>query len=97
MSNSDQDNQAVLWATHTAPQLEHWSEGVQAIVNAKVQDPSKVADEVDVLLPLAGIGICQKESRQPTFDNESGHIHVIFAVRTHIKSLQLVVDVTTMT
>jgi hypothetical protein len=58
---SAQDNRAVLSATHTAAQIAHWSAGAQAMVNAKVWDPSKATDEVDVSPP--GIANHQKEQR----------------------------------
>ncbi|KAJ7913986.1 hypothetical protein B0H13DRAFT_1873448 [Mycena leptocephala] len=74
----NQDNQLVLSATHTAAQITQWSEGMQAVVNAKVQDPSKAVDEVDTS-PL-GIELHQKESRQPAFNSDIGDILIIFSV-----------------
>jgi hypothetical protein len=51
------------------------------MVNAKVQDPGKAADEVDVSPP--GIGLHQKEQRQPTFGDNIGDILIIFSVCVH--------------
>jgi hypothetical protein len=64
-----------------AAQIAHWSVGAQAMVNAKVWDPSKAADEVDVSLP--GIGLHQKESTQTTFEGKIGDVLIIFSVRGH--------------
>jgi hypothetical protein len=49
------------------------------MVNAKVWDPSKAADEVDVSLP--DIGLHQKDSRQTTFKGKIGDILIVFPVR----------------
>jgi hypothetical protein len=78
---SDPDNQPVSSAMHTTAQIACWSVGAQAMVNAKVWDPSKAIDEVDV--SLLGIGCNQKESRQSTFDGNIGDILVIFSVCFH--------------
>jgi hypothetical protein len=51
------------------------------MVNAKVWDPSKAADEVDLSLP--GIGLHQKESIQPAFEGNIGDILIVFSVRVH--------------
>jgi hypothetical protein len=61
-------------------QIARWSVGAQAMVNAKVWDPSKATDEVDV---SPGIGFYQKESRQPTFDNKFEDIFIVFSVCVH--------------
>jgi hypothetical protein len=78
---SAQDNRAVLSATHTAAQIARWSAGAQTMVNAKVWNPSKATDEVDVSLP--GIGLHQKESRQPAFDSNIEDILIVFSVHVH--------------
>jgi hypothetical protein len=48
------------------------------MVNAKVQDPSKIADEVDISPP--GIGIHQREWKQRAFDGNGGDVLVLFSV-----------------
>jgi hypothetical protein len=55
------------------------------MVHAKVWDPSKATDEVDISPP--GIGLHQKESRQPAFDNDIGDILIILSVRVHSSPL----------
>jgi hypothetical protein len=47
----------------------------------KVWNPSKTTDEVDVSLP--GIGIHQKEQRQPAFNGNIGDILIVFSVCAH--------------
>jgi hypothetical protein len=59
----------------------HWSEGTQAMVDAKVRDPGKAADEIDISPP--GIEIHQTEQRQPTFDGNIGDVLVVFSVCVH--------------
>jgi hypothetical protein len=72
-------------ATHTAAQIAHWLVGVQAMVNAKVWDPSKATYEVDI--SHSGIGLHQKESKQPTFDNKIRDVLIVFSVCVHSSPL----------
>jgi hypothetical protein len=51
------------------------------MVNAKVWDPSKAADELDISPP--GIANHQKEQRQPTFSHNVRDILIISSVRVH--------------
>jgi hypothetical protein len=66
---------------HEAAQFARWSLGMQGIVNAKVWNPSKATDEVDVSPP--GIGIHPKEQRQSTCDDDVGNILIISPVCVH--------------
>jgi hypothetical protein len=55
----------------------------QPIAQGPDDQPScsgKATDEVDVSPP--GIGLNQKESRQPTFEDKIGDILIVFSVRT---------------
>jgi hypothetical protein len=55
--------------------------GAQAMANAKVQDPNKTTDEVDI--SPSGIANHQKEQKQPAFDGNIGDLLIISSVRVH--------------
>ncbi|KAJ7864023.1 armadillo-type protein [Mycena leptocephala] len=73
----DQDNQVDLVARH-AVQNAHWLVGVQRIVNTKVRDPSKPGKLLMRLTP-PGIGLHQKESRQPAFNSNIEDVLIVFS------------------